>query len=108
DGNLQFRVACKQPPPIRDSILRRQLRAVGFGFLPVGEHDGKGVGRNEPFHAADVVVFVIKGRHRERNPRVGLDAIPQFVRQQFFGDKVGSASEKERWVGGSKKLGVNS
>ena len=32
----QFRVACSEPPPISDSIVRRQFRAVGFAFQPVG------------------------------------------------------------------------
>src|SRR2546427_11983769 len=99
DMNLQFRVARAEPPPIRLPVVRRQLRSVGLTSLPVGDHYGKCVRWSDRFHAAELVVVVVIGRHRERKPRMGLNPIAQLVGQEFFGDKIGPALQENKWRG---------
>ena len=96
DVDAQFRVASPQPPPIRDSVVRRQLRSVGFPLLPVGYHDGKWRRRIDLLHAAEVIVVVVEARQGEREPPLGLDAISQLVGQQLFGTEIGPASN-DKW-----------
>src|SRR5688572_28976874 len=93
--NLQLGVAGPEPPPIRDSVIGTQLPAVSFGFLPVVQHERKGRGRIDLFHAANVVVVVVESRQREGKTRVRLNAVSQFVRDEFFRIKISPAGEQE-------------
>src|SRR5438034_3529181 len=87
DVKPQFRVTRTQTPPITGAILCRQLCAVRGAGLSVREHDGKGRRAIDLLGAAQVVVVVVEGRHRKRQPIMGPAAITELVSQHFFRNK---------------------
>src|SRR3954464_6353786 len=79
DVDFHFRKTRVQPPPIRDPVIGGQFDPVGFTLLPAAQDNRKRRRWTGLFHAAKVIVIIIKSRRGQGYSRMRLDAVPEFV-----------------------------
>ena len=90
---LKVRIQCRKTPPGEELVSGGELCSISPPPEVIRKHDRDECGRR--FLASQVIVFIVIRGNRERETRIGQNAVTDLVRQQSLRSETAIAAEQD-------------